>query len=464
MKNNAQEILNYVGGQDNIIQFTHCATRLRFVVKNESKVEFEKLNELKDVISSQKANGQIQVIVGGKVVELFDDICKLLPENAISKEMVEEQEGDAVIPTKKNPISLVVDTICQIFSPILPVLVGCGLSKAFINTLVKFGVVASGSDVVIAFTMVSDLVFYFMPFLLAVSTAEKFKTNKFLALTTTGILMSNLMMTSATNGTELSFLGFNVLVRNYSSTIIPAILTTIVLSYIYKTVNKILPVMIRSIFTPVITLIIMTPITLLVTGPIGYHLGVYVAEFITGIYSIAGVFGPFILGLLRSPLTVLGLHYSIGPIQVTEIASVGFSVLLPTALCSNIAQAGATMGIAILSKNKEEKVGALSASVTALCGITEPAMFGYTLKYKTPFMCSCLAAAISSTFMSFFHAKGFATGLPSLLTLVNFGTEPEIFLYVGVALSFILSCIFVLITGINRKENKLFDKIMGKKA
>jgi hypothetical protein len=137
--------------------------------------------------------------------------------------------------------------------------------------------------------------------------------------------------------------------------------------------------MIRSIFTPVITLIIMTPITLLVTGPIGYHLGVYVAEFITGIYSIAGVFGPFILGLLRSPLTVLGLHYSIGPIQVTEIASVGFSVLLPTALCSNIAQAGATMGIAILSKNKEEKVGALSASVTALCGITEPAMFGYTL-------------------------------------------------------------------------------------
>ena len=316
--NSASAILENIGGKENIRQFTHCATRLRFVVQDDSKVDYGKLDAIPDVIAAQKANGQVQVIVGGKVVELFDQIRALLPDNLVDAKMVDEQPGDAVAPSKrKNPVALVVDTISTIFAPILPVLVGCGLAKALLSILVASNAIPTDGDLYAILSMLGDLVFYFMPFLLAVSTAEKFKTNKYLALIVTGMLMSKLMINAVADGTTYTLFGFDIPIKDYSSTVVPAILSTIVLSYLYKLVNRILPVVIRSIFTPVITLLIITPIVLLVTGPIGYYLGVYVAEFITGAYSFAGLFGPFILGLLRSPLTVLGLHYSIGPIQVT---------------------------------------------------------------------------------------------------------------------------------------------------
>jgi PTS system beta-glucosides-specific IIC component len=238
---------------------------------------------------------------------------------------------------------------------------------------------------------------------------------------------------------------------NYKSTVIPIILSVWFLSYVDKWVNKFMPDFLKIIFSAMIVLLIMIPLQLVVLGPIGSYVGEYLAIFIRWFYTVGGVFSAFALGGTRSVLTMLGMHYAIGPLQIQEIAATGGSYILVSALTANMSQAGAALGVFLRAKDKSVKSLAATSSISAFLGITEPAMFGVNLRYKRPFGFALLSSAIGAAFLSLFNAQGTAYVPPSLLTLPVFTANNFGALIIGVLISAGLACVLTYLFGLPKE-------------
>lgn len=451
-KDIAKKILEQVVSE-NITYLTHCATRLRFNVKDESYIDLNKLNQIEGVITAQFKNGQLQVVIGAKVEGVFDELIEMV--NLSDDVTVEKNEK------KKNLISNVVETIAGCFSPVIPVLIGCGMVKSVLAILTTLNIISTTSGEYQVLSMIGDLLFYFFPFFLAVSAAKKFKTHEFLALALAGALMYPTIQNGAINATEtgitsLSFLGLPALFVNYKSTIIPIIIAVWVMSYVYKWVNKIIPDTFKVLFVPMIVLFIMVPLELIVIGPFGTYIGKGVASLVTWLYGINGVLGAFLFGTFRPLLIILGMHYAITPINTQLIAEYGYSVISPANLTGNLAQAGACLAVFILLKNKNEKSNAFTSGLTAVFGITEPAMFGFNLKYKKPMICAMLAGGIGAAYMNMFGGGATAVILPGILALPTYIADSYIHVIIAVLISIIGAFVATLVLGI--KENGSEEK------
>lgn len=451
-KDIAKKILEQVVSE-NITYLTHCATRLRFNVKDESCIDLNKLNQIEGVITAQFKNGQLQVVIGAKVEGVFDELIEMV--NLSDDVTVEKNEK------KKNLISNVVETIAGCFSPVIPVLIGCGMVKSVLAILTTLNIISTTSGEYQVLSMIGDLLFYFFPFFLAVSAAKKFKTHEFLALALAGALMYPTIQNGAINATEtgitsLSFLGLPALFVNYKSTIIPIIIAVWVMSYVYKWVNKIIPDTFKVLFVPMIVLFIMVPLELIVIGPFGTYIGKGVASLVTWLYGINGVLGAFLFGTFRPLLIILGMHYAITPINTQLIAEYGYSVISPANLTGNLAQAGACLAVFILLKNKNEKSNAFTSGLTAVFGITEPAMFGFNLKYKKPMICAMLAGGIGAAYMNMFGGGATAVILPGILALPTYIADSYIHVIIAVLISIIGAFVATLVLGI--KENGSEEK------
>lgn len=451
-KDIAKKILEQVVSE-NITYLTHCATRLRFNVKDESCIDLNKLNQIEGVITAQFKNGQLQVVIGAKVEGVFDELIEMV--NLSDDVTVEKNEK------KKNLISNVVETIAGCFSPVIPVLIGCGMVKSVLAILTTLNIISTTSGEYQVLSMIGDLLFYFFPFFLAVSAAKKFKTHEFLALALAGALMYPTIQNGAINATEtgitsLSFLGLPALFVNYKSTIIPIIIAVWVMSYVYKWVNKIIPDTFKVLFVPMIVLFIMVPLELIVIGPFGTYIGKGVASLVTWLYGINGVLGAFLFGTFRPLLIILGMHYAITPINTQLIAEYGYSVISPANLTGNLAQAGACLAVFILLKNKNEKSNAFTSGLTAVFGITEPAMFGFNLKYKKPMICAMLAGGIGAAYMNMFGGGATAVILPGILALPTYIADSYIHVIIAVLISIIGAFVATSVLGI--KENGSEEK------
>lgn len=451
-KDIAKKILEQVVSE-NITYLTHCATRLRFNVKDESCIDLNKLNQIEGVITAQFKNGQLQVVIGAKVEGVFDELIEMV--NLSDDVTVEKNKK------KKNLISNVVETIAGCFSPVIPVLIGCGMVKSVLAILTTLNIISTTSGEYQVLSMIGDLLFYFFPFFLAVSAAKKFKTHEFLALALAGALMYPTIQNGAINATEtgitsLSFLGLPALFVNYKSTIIPIIIAVWVMSYVYKWVNKIIPDTFKVLFVPMIVLFIMVPLELIVIGPFGTYIGKGVASLVTWLYGINGVLGAFLFGTFRPLLIILGMHYAITPINTQLIAEYGYSVISPANLTGNLAQAGACLAVFILLKNKNEKSNAFTSGLTAVFGITEPAMFGFNLKYKKPMICAMLAGGIGAAYMNMFGGGATAVILPGILALPTYIADSYIHVIIAVLISIIGAFVATLVLGI--KENGSEEK------
>lgn len=449
MKNKdvAKKILKEVG-ENNITYLTHCATRLRFNVKDEKSINLNTLSQIEGVITAQFKNGQLQVVIGAKVEGVFDELMTMVDLDGDVK--VEKNEK------KKNVISSVVETIAGCFSPVIPVLIGCGMIKSVLAILTTLSIITTTSGEYQILSMIGDLLFYFFPFFLAVSAAKKFKTHEFLAIALAGALMYPTIQNGAINAaqtgiTKLSFLGLPVLFVNYKSTIIPIILSVWVMSYVYKWVNKIIPDTFKILFVPMLVLFIMVPLELIVIGPFGTYVGKGVAAVVTWLYGINGVLGAFLFGTFRPLLIILGMHYAITPINTQLIAEYGYSVISPANLTGNLAQAGACLAVFVLLKNKGEKGNALTSGLTAVFGITEPAMFGFNLKYKRPMICAMLAGGIGAAYMNMFGGGATAVILPGILALPTYIADSYIHVIIAVLISIIGAFVATMVVGI--KEN-----------
>ena len=293
----ASKIISLVGGEDNISVLTHCATRLRFNLKDNNKAAIDKLKNLPGVLTAQMKSGQLQVVIGAKVNAVFDEVSS----------QVHITEGGASAPEpSKNKVGAVIETISGIFAPTLPVLIGCGMFKAIVSLVTNLNLMPGDSSFIIIMSMIGDLIFYFFPFFLAVSAARKFKVSEYMALALAAAYMYPTIMNGAAavadgGPSTMKFLGLPILFVNYKSTVIPIILSVWVLSLIYKRIDNLVPDFLKILLTSMIILFIMVPLELIVLGPIGSYMGTYIAKFIDWFYNIGG----FIVPVVHVPNSVL---------------------------------------------------------------------------------------------------------------------------------------------------------------
>jgi PTS system beta-glucosides-specific IIC component len=451
-KKMASVILEKVGGKENVSMVTHCATRLRFNLKDEKKADTAALKNTQGVIGVVAQGGQYQVVIGNDVPNVYREIA------ALGNFSGEGDTGGA----KKGVVNAVFDTVSGIFTPFLPALSGAGMIKAVMALLVTFKVISTASQVYAILNFIADAAFYFMPILLAYSSAQKFKANPYLAMTLGGVLLhpnfAAMVAAARAGGDPLAFIGVPISLVNYGSSVVPIILTVWGMSYVQRFAEKISPKIVKFFTVPLITLLVTAPVMLTVIGPLGNFIGVGIANGVTFLNARVGWLTPMIIGAFTPLLVMGGMHYALVPIGAMNIASLGFDTLIgPGMLGSNIAQGGAALAVAFKTKNASLKQLASSAGVTALCGITEPAMYGVTLRLKRPLYAVLISGGVSALFAGIFGVRRFMSGSPGLLTLPAYLGEPLanfIFAVLTCVISAVLAFVLTLVFGFDDpKEN-----------
>ncbi|WP_067841880.1 beta-glucoside-specific PTS transporter subunit IIABC [Amphibacillus sediminis] len=421
----ANDILTHIGGRENVASLTHCITRLRFQLKDDSIVDKDKVKNIDGVVSCVNKGGQFQVVIGTHVEDVYHAVCKV---GKIEADSSGEPSGE-----KKGLISAFFDTIAGIFVPIIGALAGAGMLKAILSLATTFNWVSPESQTYTILFMVSDIAFYYMPFFLAVSAAKKFKTNTFLALIFAGMLVHPTLIGLKDAGDAVALLGIPMRMATYTSSVIPIILIVYFQSYIERFAKKITPQAVKTFLVPIITILIVAPVGLLALGPIGAFVGEYVAAFFNLLNEKASWVVPTLVGALNPLLVMTGMHYSVGAAQAVQRATVGYATIYsPGALASNMSQAAAVFAVSIKSKKKDITALASSCAATAICGITEPALYGVTLKLKRPLYATMLAGGIAGFYAGIMGVKAYSAGTSTIFTLP---------IYIGQDNSFIHACI-----------------------
>lgn len=445
------DILVNIGGKENIENATHCMTRLRLTLKDQGKVKEDVLKKLDGVMGLVNNGSQTQIVIGPNVSSLYKEFIAYtgLEEEA----SVNEDLGDVKTDLKKkkgNLLTSFFETVAGIFNPIVPALAGAGLVRAILTIAVVCGLDNTGNTYNVINTIANGI-FTFLPFLLAASAAKQFKMNQYVALTICAAMMSSTWAGLIASGTtSYSFLNIPFTVVNYSSSVLPMVFGIWFASYVEKYIDKVIPGALKIIMVPCLTMIIATPIIMMTIGPVATWAGLKLAEVVTLLFEQGGVFAGLIYGGIYSAMVVLGIHHGMVPVLVQGITTQGFNYISPASGSANMAQAGAAFGVWIKAKNKKTKTIALSATIAAITGVTEPAIYGINFKFKKPFLAASIGGAVGGAFASFFALKAFAMGGPSFLNFAMFiGDNPNNMWLVmaAFALSFIIATVITVVLG-----------------
>lgn len=413
----AETILGLVGGEENVASLTHCATRLRFNLKDESKADTAKLKTTKGVMGVVSSGGQYQIIIGSDVGSVYKEI--------IGMTSLENNKDTSEKKDDRKVLAKVIDTVSGIFTPILPAITAAGMMKAVLALLIAFNLISKESQSYQIIDFMADSAFYFLPILLASSAAKKFKCNPYLAMMIGGIILhpSFISMVNAAKETseKIQVFGLPIPLASYSSSVLPIILAIWFMSYVEPIADKVSPKAIKFFSKPLITATIVGIVTLTVIGPIGYIISDKVGLAILTLESYCGWLVPTLLGGLTPLLVMTGTHYGLVPIGINNRLTMGSdTVIYPGMLASNVAQGGAALAVAFKSKNSEIKQLASSTGLTAVFGITEPALYGVNLRFKTPLYASMIGGAVGGLFLGLFGVRNYAGGSPGFLTLPSY--------------------------------------------
>ena len=451
----AQQILQLVGNKQNIISVNHCFTRLRFQLKDNNKANREKLLQTEGVISVVESSGQYQVVLGNKVTKIYDALLPLIGEiNSIKQEQPKVSIGIKIL-----------NAFAAIFTPIIPAIAASGMLKGILAIAVIIGNYYSTDiktyNTYIILHAASDAVFYFMPIILGYTAAKVFKAHEFISMIIGATLCYPSIVSLMTSKSEITFFAIELTKANYTSSVIPIIIAVFILSYIQRFLEKIIPEVLKIIMVPTFSLLIMIPATLLIFGPIG----IYIGEFINWIYYYIMGVSPILLGAFIGGvwciLVIFGAHRAIVPIGINDVAQTGRQNLLAFAGAANFAQAGAAFGVFFKTKNKNLKTVAASATVTALFGITEPAIYGANLRLKRPMICAVICGAIAGGLMGWGGSYGNAFANQGVLTIPVYaeaGTKAFLCYLIGIGFAFFGSCIMTMIVGFNDIPNEEASK------
>lgn len=438
----AQNIIDKIGGQQNISGLTHCATRLRFNLKDEAKAQTDTIKNIAGVMGVVSSGGQYQVIIGSDVGSVYKEILKEVP-------FLDGSQGESPEKDDRSIASKVIDTITGIFTPILPAITAAGMLKAVLSLLVVFNAIDKAGQTYIIIDFMADSAFYFLPILLAASSAQKFKTNMYLAMMVGGILlhpnfvgMVNVIKEAGEGGLHL--FGLPISPVTYGSSVIPIILAVWFMSYVEPIADKMSPNIIKFFSKPLITIAIVGTVSLVVIGPVGYLISDGISNGIKALENFSPWLVPTIIGALTPLFVATGTHYGLVPIGINNRMTTGYdSVIYPGMLASNVGQGAASLAVGFKSKDSAIKQLASSAGLTGLFGITEPALYGVNLRFKTPLYAAMIGGGIGGLFMGIGRVKNFTGGSPGLLTLPSYiGDDTLKYLYlacIGAAISIVIS-------------------------
>ncbi|GAB2028110.1 beta-glucoside-specific PTS transporter subunit IIABC [Lactovum odontotermitis] len=450
----SRDIVEKVGGTANIVSLYHCITRLRFKLKDESiaRQNTEEIKRLPGVLSVVEANNQYQVVIGNAVEDVYNSIMNIYDIKNALESRAEQGSDDE---KSGNIMIRFFNTLSSIFNPVIMPLAGAGMLKALLVVLTAFKLMSATDSTYKILSAAGNSVFFFLPLFLAVSAARVFKANQFISLAIVAALLEpNFTAMVTKTGLTVHFLGIPAVLMTYSSTVIPAIIAIFVYSRLEILLKRIIPKSTELFLLPLVALLIMVPLTIIVLGPLGVYIGDGVGNGINFISSHSGLLAGLIIGAAWTFLVMFGIQWAVVPIMINNLAVYGFDVIRPMVAAATFASAGVALGVFFRArKNKETRMLALSAIVPALLGgITEPIVYGLSIKYKKPLIAQVIAGAVAGAFMGGLHTHAIVYVFPALTTLPAFFGKTFGYYLMGIAIAFFLSAILTFILGLG-KEN-----------
>lgn len=447
----AEQIIENVGGRQNVKSVVHCMTRLRFELADDSKADKVKLEEIDKVVGVNPTDSQYQVIIGNEVAAVFEEVSKQL-----GFENTEANAVDQNLSKKKETVfQKIIDAITGCMTPMIPALTAAGMIKVVLALTSQFNLVNTESNTYQLFTTIGDAAFYFMPIVVAVFAAQKFKVNTSLAVIVSAVLIHPNFVEMVGSGKAIDLFALPVPAVSYSYSIIPTILTVWLMSYIEIGVDKITPKALKIILNPTLVLLVTAPLALIVIGPLGFYAGEGLASIVE---ILQGTFGFLLVPILAAamPFIVMtGMHHALTPIFLSTFALTGYDALILLAqVCANLAQGGASLAVGLKSKNPKMKQLATASGISALMGITEPALYGVTLKLKTPMIAAVIGAGVAGLYAGITHVKIYVLNNSILTSLAMAdGTANLVNGLIVLALSIAVPFVVVYLIGFSEEEN-----------
>ena len=448
----ALDIIDAVGGKNNIIKASRCATRLRLVLKETTNEAKENVSNLTGVITVVESGGQFQVVIGTHVGKVFD---KVASELNLDSNAIEDAP-------KASVLNRIIATMSAVFAPFIYILAAAGILQGCLILVNMANPSFSSTGTYEVLSFMSWAPFTFLPIFIAITASKHFKCNTFIAVACCAALVSPTWAEIASriaDGESIKFLGISLAETTYTSSVLPPLFLVWILSYVEKFVDKRLPDVVKALFTPFICMIVMVPLTILAIGPLSDSLATGIANGYNALYNFAPAVAAAVIGGLWQIVVIFGVHWGVTPMCLANYDLYGMDTFQAFQTMAVIAQAGAVLGVFIKARNKKTKNMALSAGITGIVGITEPAIYGVNLRFKKPFICGCIAGAIGAVVGSFFNIAYYAyAGLPGLLTVVNAITPNNsksiIGMLIGAAISFFGAIILVQVIGFGEKETE----------
>lgn len=442
-----KQILAKVGGEPNVISVARCATRVRFTLRDDAKADTDAIEALDGVISVVKNGGQYQVVIGAKVDQVYNEVVK---GTSFASEGATPAEATGA---KKGVISLFMETVSALFTPLLPLLAGSGLLRGLVLLSTQIGILSDTSSTYTILTAASTAVFYFLPVLLAYTAAKKFGCSPFVSVAIMGsLIMPDFvkLMGDTGNGTMTTFLGLPIVLMGYNSTVIPAILSIWVFSKLEKLLKKVIPVTVQLCFVPLISLLVMVPLTAGVVGPLGVYLGEGIANIVNTLIGFNGWVAGAVVGGFWNILVIFGIHWAVNPVMIQNISANGFDYIVPFTAATNFGMAGATFGFFLRTRDQKMKQFSMSALLSIFfAGITEPAIYGVGVKYKKPLVAAFIGGALGGAFMGGMGVKAFAFVFGGLTTIPAFAGPTLVWYVIGLVICFFVAAAVQFAIGVD---------------
>lgn len=473
----AKTIIKDVGGKDNVISVVHCTTRLRFKLKDEKKANDDALKDTDGVVTVVKAGGQYQVVIGNEVADVYEAVLK---EGGFSGGG--QVADDDLDDSNMSLMDKAIDLISGIFTPILGPMAAAGMIKGLTAMCASFGWLAKTSGTYEVLYAIGDGFFYFLPLILAITSAKKFKVDRFTAITIGAAMCypamvamnsSKKVLFDLFNGTFLhsqvhaTFLGIPIISMNYTSTVIPIILAVWFASVVEKWCKKWIPTVVKTFLVPFVTLLIVVPLTFLIIGPLATWIGNALAAITSAVYNFSPVLAGILLGGFWQVFVIFGVHWGFVAVMMSNIAALGYDPILGLSLGASFAQIGVVLAILLQTKDQKLKGIALPAFLSGIFGVTEPAIYGVTLPRKKPFVLSCIAAGIGGGLIGFFGTKMYMMGGMGVFVIPaaigpKTGVDMSVYgLMIAMAVSFVLGFILQMLLG-KKSVDQAYDEKQAK--
>lgn len=467
----AKEIIKNVGGKENIQSLTHCVTRLRFQLEDESKAKDDVLKNMDGVVTVLKSAGQYQVVIGNHVSKVYEDVCDI---GGISSEGESKKNG-----SKSNkPLDKAIDIISGIFQPILGVLTAAGMIKGFLALFSAFGWVTVESGTYMILNAIGDALFMYLPVILGYTSAKKFGLKPFVGLiigialcypaiqqgtlaTALKPLYTLFEGTSFASPVYLEFLGLPIISMNYTSTVIPVILICFVAAKFQNLFEKIVPELIKFFFVPMLTLLFSLVIGFIVVGPVATYASTIVTNAIIAVRGFSPLIAGAIVGFTWQILVIFGIHWGFIPVYINNISTLGYDNVMMPFFGATFASTAVVIAIMIKTKDKKLKSLCIPSAISGIFGVTEPAIYGILLPLKKPFIISCIASGIAGAYYGYADLKEFIMGglgifeFPAMIDPATKNMDSVIVGAIGMVIAMVIAFVLTLIFYKDKKEDEV---------